>query len=127
MNSNAIILIVWGSWIAGILILLCSWEIGRKRKRLPATSHAGTSAPRRPSYDDVEKGQCSAIRDGGMVVLGATAAVAAATSAAEAVVGDGGDSETGGGDGGGSDGGGCGGGGCSGCGGGCGGCGGGGD
>ena len=115
MKTYAIVLIVLGSVAAGILTLCCLCSIGRKKKQLPATSQARPSAPRPPSDYDVEKGQTAktgAMRDGGMAILGATAAVAAATMAAEAVFGGGGggcdDSGTGGGHG---SGGGCGGGG----------------
>ncbi|KAF3657646.1 putative multisubstrate pseudouridine synthase 7-like [Capsicum annuum] len=142
MKAYAIALIVCGSVAAALVLIFCCFcKSGRKKKSYPVSTRnvtGGSPAPPPPQplqvNRDVEKGEIkaksnTAIRDGGMVVLGAAAATAATAAVVTSAYsggggcgggggggGDGGGA-SGGGGGGGCGGGGCGGGGCGGCGG----------
>ncbi|CAN4111255.1 unnamed protein product [Withania somnifera] len=122
MKAYAIALIVCGSVAAALVFILCCvYKYGRKKESRPVARNVtgrSQAPPPLQANRDIEKGEIkpkskTAMRDGGMVILGAAAAATAATAAVITSAYSGGD--------GGSNGegtsGGCGGGGCGGCGG----------
>ncbi|KAG8386675.1 hypothetical protein BUALT_Bualt03G0173700 [Buddleja alternifolia] len=86
MKTYAIVLIVFGCVAIAILFLCCLCYIGRKKKRPVVAKTIYTPRPPQPVHRDVEKGDISTsssgLKDGGMVVLGAGAAVAATVATA---------------------------------------------